>query len=345
MSTGTSVPLRVASIMLILGLLPAILPACGFSESHHKLTIGVSYPTANSPFWNAYTRFIDEGSHQLGVYINAVSAEEDEQKQLSDVETLINQGIDGLIVTPQSTSIAPTLLRIATQANIPVVVVDRYPGYAPGQNKNADYVAFLGPNNEKAGSGIAEALMAGGGSKFLALGGMPGNSVAQGRKAGLESALTAVGHRLVQFQYAGDSEDKGLAAAENMLQAHPAGDANAIWCFNDKLCQGAIKAVYNANREKEFIFGGMDLTPQAIAAIENGLYTVSLGAHWLEGGFGLAILYRKIHGQDPAERMVKLDLLKVDKSNVAKFKARYIDNTPHYNWKSTTPFDMTITLN
>ncbi|AKN18053.1 sugar ABC transporter substrate-binding protein [Mycobacterium haemophilum DSM 44634] len=345
MSTGMGIPLRAARIMLILGLLLAILPACGSSGPHHKLMIGVSYPTANSPFWNAYTRFIDEGGHQLGVDINAVSAEEDEQKQLSDVENLISQGIDGLIVTPQSTSIAPTLLWTAAKAKIPVVVVDRYPGYAPGQNKNADYVAFLGPNDEKAGSGIAEALIAEGGSKFLALGGMPGNSVAQGRKAGLKSALTAVGDQLVQFQYAGDSEDKGLAAAENMLQAHPTGDANAIWCFNDNLCQGAIKAARNANREKEFVFGGMDLTPQAIAAIENGYYTVSFGAHWLEGGFGLAVLYRKIHGQDPVEQVVKLDLLKVDKSNVAKFKARYIDNTPHYDLKSITPFDMTITLN
>lgn len=68
--------------------------------------------------------------------------------------------MDGLIITPQSTSIAPALLRAAAQANIPVVVTDRYPGYDPGQESNADYVAFLGPNDEQAGRGIAEALIA-----------------------------------------------------------------------------------------------------------------------------------------------------------------------------------------
>ncbi|WP_454560905.1 substrate-binding domain-containing protein [Mycobacterium haemophilum] len=345
MRTATTIPLRAARIMLILGLLPAVLMACGSSGPHYKLTIGVSYPTANSPFWNAYTRFIDEAAHQLGVNVNAVSADESEQKQLSDVENLISQGIDGLIITPQSTSTAPTLLWTAAQAKIPVVVIDRYPGYAPGQNKNADYVAFLGPNDEKAGNGIAQALIAAGGSKFLALGGVPGNSTAEDRKAGLRSALTAAGDRLVQFANVGDSQENGLAATENMLQAHPAGTANAIWCFNDNLCQGAIKAAQNANREGEFVFGGMDLTPQAVAAIENGLYTVSFGGHWLEGGFGLAILYRKLNGQDPVEQVVKLDLLKVDKSNVAEFKARYVDHVPHYDLKTITQFHATITLN
>jgi ABC-type sugar transport system substrate-binding protein len=342
---STGVPLRAAGILLILGLLLAVLTACGVPRSHYKLTIGVSYPTANNPFWNAYTRFIDEAARQLGVGINAVSADQNEQRQLSDVENLISQGIDGLIVTPQSTSIAPALLRVAAQAKIPVVVTDRYPGYGPGENKNADYVAFLGPNDEKAGSGIAEALIAAGGSTFLAVGGVPGNSAAEGRKAGLESALEAAGDPLVQFQAAGETEDQGLVATENLLQAHPAGDANAVWCFNDNLCQGAIKATRNAHRESEFVFGGMDLTPQAISAIENGSYTVSFGGQWLEGGFGLAVLYHKINGHEPVERVVKFDLLKVDKSNVAKFRARYLDNTPHYDFTSMPQFDKTITLN
>ncbi|WP_236684839.1 hypothetical protein [Mycobacterium lepromatosis] len=77
---GAGYHLRAARIMLILGLLPATLPACDFSESHHKPTIGVSYSTASNPLWNAYTRFIDEGSRQLGVDINAVSAEEDKHR-------------------------------------------------------------------------------------------------------------------------------------------------------------------------------------------------------------------------------------------------------------------------
>lgn len=322
----------------------AVLSACGGSDAStgsdgggdDELTIGVSYPTANSPFWKAYTDFIEDGGDQLGVDINLVSADENEEKQLADVQNLISQKVDGLIITPQSTSIAPTLLRTAQQADIPVVVTDRYPGYDPGENEDADYVAFLGPNDVQAGKGIAESLAEAGGDKFLALGGVSGNSVAEGRQQGLEEGIEETGTELVQFQVAGDSEELGLSNTENLLQAHPSGDANAIWCFNDNLCMGAIKAAKNAGREDEFVFGGMDLTPQAISAIEAGDYTVSFGGHWLQGGFGLAILYDAINGDEPANPVVKLDLAEVTKDNVAAFKEQYIDNPPDYDFKELT---------
>ncbi|MFY0409759.1 substrate-binding domain-containing protein [Solicola sp. PLA-1-18] len=339
-------PVRVAAAAL---LSVGLLTACGSGGSSSSggsgggetddLTIGISYPTANSPFWKAYNDFIDDGADQLGITVNAVSADENEQKQLSDVQNLISQGVDGLIITPQSTSIAPTLLRAAARADIPVVVTDRYPGYDPGTEKDADYVAFLGPNDEQAGQGIAEALAEAGGDKFLALGGTPGNSVAEGRKSGLEAGISAAGADLVQFQAAGDSEEKGLSTTENLLQANPKGSVNAVWCFNDNLCMGAIKAAKNAGREGDLDFGGMDLTPQAITAIESGDYTVSFGGHWLQGGFGLVILYDQIKGTKPAEGVVKLDLLKVDKSNVAEFKSKFIDNPPDYDFTKLSRAD------
>lgn len=336
MKRGRRLP-ALALVALVLTVVAALIPGCSSTKSSDgTLKIGVSYPTANSPFWKSYNAFIEDGAKQLGVEVNEVSADENEQKQLSDVQNLISQGVDGLIITPQSTSIAPALLRAAAQAKIPVVVTDRYPGYDPGTNANADYVAFIGPNDEKAGADIANALIAAGGSQFLALGGVPGNSVAEGRKTGLDNAIKESGKQLVQYQSAGESEEKGLATAENLLQAHPAGTANAMWCYNDNLCMGALKAAQNGGRADQFVFGGMDLTPQAISAIQGGTYTVSFGGHWLQGGFGLALLYDKIKGKDPLKPIVKLDLIKVDKSNVDEFKKKFIDQPAQYDFKQLT---------
>ena len=104
------------------------------SAPAESYTVGVSYPTSNSPFWQAYLDFIDDGAQQLGVTINAVSADTDETKQVADIQNLISQGVDGLIITPQSTAVAPQLLKLAQDAGIKVVVTDRYPGYDPGSN-------------------------------------------------------------------------------------------------------------------------------------------------------------------------------------------------------------------
>lgn len=347
--------LRKFTVAVGAGLLPfGLLAACGDSSdsggdsASGEVEIGVSYPTANSPFWKAYNDFVADGGDQLGVEINAVSADADEQKQLADVQNLISQGVDGLILTPVSTSIAPALLRAAQSADIPVVVTDRYPGYDPGENGDADYVAFIGPNDVQAGRGIAESLAEAGATKLIALGGVPGNSVTEGRKEGLDEGVASSGVELVQYQSAGgESEENGLSTAENMLQAHGTGQVDGVWCYNDNLCQGAIKAAQNAGRVDELKFGGMDLTPQAITAIKDGTYTFSYGGHWLQGGFGLAILFDKINGEDPAEPIVKLDLLKVDGTNVAEFEQKFIDNPPDYDFEQLTgggDIDYEITL-
>ncbi|WP_449279076.1 substrate-binding domain-containing protein [Leucobacter sp. GX24907] len=295
-------------------------------------TIGVSYPTSNSPFWTAYMDFVEDGAEQLGLEINAVAANGDEQKQLADVQNLISQGVDGLVITPTSTSVASQLLKTAEDADVEVVVTDRYPGFEPGEDGQPDYTAFIGPNDELAGENIAKTLIDAGSSDLLALGGVPGSSVTEGRKAGLETAIAAGGN-LVQYQAGdGEAQENGLSAFENLLQANPSGSANGVWCYNDNLCLGAIKAAQNAGRADEYKFGGMDLTPEAITSIENGDYFVSFGGHWLQGGFGLVMLYDKLEGIDPKTPIVKLDLLEVNQDNVADFKDQYIENPPEYDF-------------
>lgn len=296
------------------------------------ISIGVSYPTSNSPFWQAYMDFVEDGADQLGISLNSVAANGSEQQQLSDVQNMISQGVDGLLITPTSTAVAPQLLKLAEDAGVKVVVTDRYPGYDPGTEGQSDYVGFIGPNDEEAGQEIAQTLIDAGGDKILALGGVPGSSVTEGRKTGLDNAV-ADGGTLVQYQ-AGDGEgvENGLSAFESLLQAHPTGGANGVWCYNDNLCLGAIKAAKNAGRESEFKFGGMDLTPDAIAAIESGDYFVSFGGHWLQGGFGLVMLYDAINDKAPKTPIVKLSLLKVNADNVADFKDQFIDNPPEYDF-------------
>lgn len=296
------------------------------------VSIGVSYPTSNSPFWQAYMDFVEDGADQLGIELNAVAANGSEQQQLADVQNLISQGVDGLIITPTSTAVAPQLLKAAADADVEVVVTDRHPGYDPGTAGQPDYVGFIGPNDELAGENIAKSLIGAEADKVLALGGVPGSSVTEGRKSGLENVTS--GDVLVQYQAGdGESQENGLAAFESLLQAHPSGNASGVWCYNDNLCLGAIKAAQNAGRASEFKFGGMDLTPDAITAIENGDYFVSFGGHWLQGGFGLVMLYDQINGKDPKAPVVKLDLLEVNKDNVAAFKDQYIDNPPTYDFK------------
>ena len=75
----------------------------------------------------------------------------------------------------------------------------------------------------------------------------------------------------------------------------------------------------------------MDLNEDAVNAIKAGDLAFSTGGHWLQGGFGLITLYDALHGVEPAERIIKLDLLGVDKTNVDQFLEEFVNNPPSYD--------------
>jgi ABC-type sugar transport system substrate-binding protein len=135
----------------------AVMSATTFASAADQM-IGVSIPTLDNPFWVNATKFAEHAAEELGVGITVVGAENREEKQLADVQSLIAAGANALVVTPQSTASAPGLIALANRANLPIVIVDRYPGF-PADNPDAPYVAFVGPNDVTAGRDVANFLI------------------------------------------------------------------------------------------------------------------------------------------------------------------------------------------
>ncbi len=317
--------------------LAGLLSAAALSHAA-TVKIGVSIPTLQNPFWVNAVKFAEHAAKSLDVDLTVVGADNREDKQLTDVQSLLSSGVQALVVTPQSTASAPGLIKLADRAHVPIVVVDRYPGFE-AKNADAPYVAFIGPNDVSAGADIAKYLISQGAKKIVGIGGLPGSSVAEGREKGLRQAISAAkGVDLVQYvSGGGESEDNGYQTMQNLLSAHPAGTIDAVWCYNDALCLGAFRAIKQAGRSNEIKLGGMDLVPQALDLIAQKTdYVYSTGGHWLQLGFGVMVAYDKIHGHDPLKDNIRLDLIGVNSSNFATFKKQFIDNAPPYDVKEYT---------
>jgi ABC-type sugar transport system substrate-binding protein len=311
------------------------------SAQAKDITIGVSIPTLDNPFWVRAVSFAQYVAQQLGAKLVIVGAQNREDKQISDVQSLVSRGVQALVVTPQSTASAPGLIRIANRANLPIMIVDRYPGFA-ADNKPAPYLGFIGPDDVYAGRAIANHLIAAGAKKIVAIGGLPGSSVAEGRKSGLEEAIKAhPDATLVQYVGPGESEDSGYKAMQDLLAAHGKGQIDGVWCYNDALCLGAFRAVRQSGRQDEIKLAGMDLVPQAVDLIsKNTNYVFSTGGHWLQLGFAVLIAFDKANGHDPLNTNIRLSLLDVDSGSFTKFKQQFIDSQPPYNVK-----DYSLTFN
>jgi len=89
--------------------------------------VGVDYPRSDTDFWNAYIKYVPQLAGQLGLELKTTNSQNDVATLTANVQTMISQGVKGVVMAPQDTAaIVPTLQQLAGK-KIPVVSVDTRP--------------------------------------------------------------------------------------------------------------------------------------------------------------------------------------------------------------------------
>ena len=104
----------------------------GHTQASKTIKVGVSLAGYSTDFWSSYVAFEKAAAGRYKVsLVGPISADGDAGKQATQIKTLIDQGVNALIINPvDSAAIAPTLAYAASK-NVPVVSVD----VAPTQGK------------------------------------------------------------------------------------------------------------------------------------------------------------------------------------------------------------------
>lgn len=110
-----------------------VVAACGSDDGGQaaggsaatKPAIGVDYPRADTDFWNSYISYVPEFAKDVD--LKTTSSSNDVSKLIANTQTLISQGVKGIVMAPQDTAaIAPTLTQLEAK-KIPVVTIDTRP--------------------------------------------------------------------------------------------------------------------------------------------------------------------------------------------------------------------------
>jgi simple sugar transport system substrate-binding protein/ribose transport system substrate-binding protein len=89
--------------------------------------VGSDYPRSDTDFWNAYIRYEPQMAQKAGVTLKTTNSQNDVAKLAANVQTLVSEGVKGIVMAPQDTAaIAPTLQQLNAK-NIPVVSIDTRP--------------------------------------------------------------------------------------------------------------------------------------------------------------------------------------------------------------------------
>lgn len=181
-------------------------------------------------------------------------------KQASDVEDLIQQGVDLILINPIDSEAVVATVEAANAADIPVITVDR-------SSEGGDVVAHIASDNIAGGELAGEYLLGlvGEGAQVVELEGIAGSSAARDRGEGFNNIANGK-LEVVAKQTANFNRAEGLTVMENILQGNP--DVKAVFAHNDEMALGALEAIEAAG--KDILVVGFDATGDAVKSVEDG---------------------------------------------------------------------------
>jgi ribose transport system substrate-binding protein len=277
---------------------------------------------------------MQDEAKRLGYTLVETNANEQTDKQIADVASLIAQKVDILIFPPrESQALAPSVLQ-AKAAGIPVILIDRDVDHSiakPGE----DYITFIGSDFVDQGRRAAEWLVKAtdGKAKIIELEGTTGADPAIERKKGFDEYLqgsfkgtpTPEGAypdmEIIASQTGNFLRDTGREVMQTLLQAHP--DVTAVYAHNDEMAIGAIAALQEAGRKpgEDVIIVSIDGENAALDAIVDGTLGATVESSPFFGPIAFKTMQQYIDGEDIPD-WVKVEDRFFDKSNAAEFQGK-----------------------
>jgi L-arabinose transport system substrate-binding protein len=204
---------------------------------------------------------------KLGVELTTQDLQLDTGLALDSMDTLISQGVDGIVIVVPDQKIGPAVIRKAQQAKVPLIASDDIIEDSDG--KPAPYVGLdngaVGGQSGKAVSDLfAEAGWKGDTSQIgIASVELTSLDVCNQRTDGAKAEFFKANpsfpkSNMVSVPYDG-STNKAIDSMSTVITAHPQFKHWLIWSCNDAGVQGAVRALERAGiKGKDAIGVGLD---------------------------------------------------------------------------------------
>jgi len=236
-----------------------------------KLVIGLAVPNLQADFFNQVKDMVVAEAEARGnTEVLIVDAENDGAKQVSQVQDLLTKDIQALIYIPAGATAASVPVKLAREAEIPVVCVDRFP---PDMPCDAYTASDSTPSVKELGEWVIE--QTGGEATYAIIHGQIGTTPEVERHTGWHQAME--GHpdmKLVAEQAADWDQEKAFNIAQDMLQKNP--DITLIFGECDTIAMGAARAAKLANLDHEVLTVGFDGDVAALRVLKNGGFDATM---------------------------------------------------------------------
>lgn len=316
---------KLVSLLGAVVLLGTSLVGCssaGGGADDGKLKIGYCINNLNDTFQNevlsAAENYVKENDD---LEIEVADAQEDVIKQQDAINSLIQRGVEALIVVPVDTSAMEPITKAAQDAGIPLCYVNRNP-YADNEDAMPENVYYVGSQEITGGQMQAEYigdLLKGKGGVGILMG-ILSNEGAVKRTEGVEQTMKEKypDIKILAKETGNWQRDQGMTVTENWLTAY--GDKmNAILSNNDEMALGAVQALQDRGR-KDVLVIGLDGITDALDAVEKETMVGTVLQDAEGQGGGAAKLIHSVSKDEKVEKVNWVPFVLITKENLADYK-------------------------
>jgi inositol transport system substrate-binding protein len=305
-------------------MLIALAAATILSSPAFAAKIGVSMDKFDDNFLTVLRNGMTDYAKTVpGLKVQVEDAKDDVSKQLSQIQNFIANKVDAIVVNPVDTSATAAMTKLAEQAGVPLVYVNREPSDIDKLGPKAAFVA----SNEK-DSGTLEmkeiCRLLGGKGNILVIEGQLSNQAAVQRTADVHDVIANApcnGIKIIAEQTAEWDRTKAQNLVTNWLSKGLKFDA--IVSNNDEMAVGAIQALKAASVDtKKAIVGGVDATQDALASMKAGDLKVTVFQDAAGQGKGAVDAALALAAGKTIERKVYIPFQLVTPENMAKFATK-----------------------
>ena len=240
--------------------------------------MGYSMSFATIEWLVTQRRGVEEAARAAGFELVFADARDNPAKQVRDLEDMVTRKCDVILISTYYAEAITPAVKMINEAGIPLVVL------SSSIKGDISWTCHLSTDTlgtaHSAGDYYVKTL--GGKGRVVQVEGKPGSVVNQMRGAGWRETLgKSPNIEIVKHVVANYERGQALRHMEDILRSTQ--NISAVYCHNDEMALGAIKAIKEAGRSQEMWLTGYDgIQLDALEAVYNG----ELRATWQYLPFG-----------------------------------------------------------
>lgn len=266
------------------------------------------------PFWQILSRGIQNASNEADYSLTIYNTQNNAKNELEMVISAINNDVDAIIISPTTSMACVTVLQLAKQAKIPVIIADI-------GTDEGEYLSYISSNNQQGAYDIAQVLIRKMQERNFMQGtvgiiAIPQKRLnGQARTQGFMKALKEANINGADIkQQVNFSLEETYLLAKELIQNNK--NLKAIWLQGSDKYEGALQAIEEAGKKEEILLITFDAEPIFLELIPQGILVgAAMQQPFLMGEKAIEVLNAYFKG-DKIIQNIQLPILAISQDNI-----------------------------